>query len=231
MTREEYVRKVKEIMINKNPYGQYHKQNFDHFNSLGEFTPVNSSIINNMPSGYIIITEQVYEMLRAVQEATNSTGQEFPFFLYGRELPGNVVEFNQFMSASNNRQGAQASFNQTMINDLQNRLRSNNGRGMVVCHGHSHPAQKNNPYHQNFSLGDLTTYMQMNQENAVFKNRQAELMGCVVTSTGDVNFIFYDNVNNNFYRFTNVYVKDKSGNLTPVSCYGLNQGQQNHQRL
>ncbi|MBQ6285671.1 MAG: hypothetical protein IJK67_05155 [Bacilli bacterium] len=229
MNREEYVKMVKEILINKNPYGQYHKQNFDRFSAFGENAPINSAIINNIPSGNIILTEQVYEMLMAVQEATNSTGQEFPFFLYGRELPGNTVEFNQFMSASNNRQGAQASFNQTMINDLQNRLRSNNGRGMVVCHGHSHPSI--GKYHQNFSLGDLTSYIQMNQDNSVFRNKQAELMGCVVTSTGDVNFVFYDNVNNNFYRFTNVYVKDKFGNLTPVSCYGLNQGQQNHHRV
>lgn len=59
-----------------------------------------------------------------------------------------------------------------------------------------------------------------------FKNRQVELTSCLVTSTGDINFVFYDNANENFYRFTNVFVKDKDNNLTPVNCYGLNQADQ-----
>lgn len=32
MTREECVQKAKDIMINKNPYGIYHKYNFDTYN-------------------------------------------------------------------------------------------------------------------------------------------------------------------------------------------------------
>ena len=66
----------------------------------------------------------------------------------------------------------------------------------------------------------------MNQDNPVFKNKQVELTSCLVTSTGDINFVFYDNLNDNFYRFTNVFVKDKDNNMTPVNCYGLNQSQQ-----
>lgn len=128
------------------------------------------------------------------------------------------------MSASNNRQNAEASFNDTMINDLQNRINGNLNNGLVVCHGHSHPPIGN--FHQNFSLGDFTSYMQMNEDNPVFKNRQVELTSCLVTSTGDINFVFYDNANQNFYRFTNVVVKDKDNNLTPVNCYGLNQSEQ-----
>lgn len=33
MSREQYTEQVKSIMINKNPYGMYHKQNFDAFKS------------------------------------------------------------------------------------------------------------------------------------------------------------------------------------------------------
>lgn len=224
MTREEYLKNVKDIMINKNPYGNYHKQNFDAYSSYGEMAPINSSIINNMPNSQIILSEQVYEMLLAVQEVTNSTNQEFPFFLYGKEIGNNVIEFNEFMSSSNNRQNAEANFNRDMIENLQNRINGNLNTGLVVCHGHSHPPIGD--LHQNFSLGDFTSYMQMNLDNSVFRNKQVELTSCLVTSTGDINFVFYDNQSNNFYRFTNVFVKDRNNVLNPVNCYGLNQSQQ-----
>lgn len=111
-----------------------------------------------------------------------------------------------------------------MINDLQNRINGNLNNGLVVCHGHLHPPIGN--FHQNFSLGDFTSFMQMNEDNPVFKNRQVELISCLVTSTGDINFVFYDNAKENFYRFTNVVVIGKDKNFTPVNCYGLNQAQQ-----
>lgn len=85
------------------------------------------------------------------------------------------------MSANNNIQNASASFNQSMINDLQNRINENLNNGFVVCHGHSHPPIGG--FHQNFSLGDFTSFMQMNEDNLVFKNRQVELTSCLVTST------------------------------------------------
>ena len=44
MTREQCVQKAKDIMINKNSYGIYHKYNFDTYN-YGENTPINSDII------------------------------------------------------------------------------------------------------------------------------------------------------------------------------------------
>lgn len=206
----------------------YHNQNFDTYSSYGEMTPINSNIINNMPASQIILSEEVYEMLLAVQDVTNSTNHEFPFFLYGKEVADNIIEFNEFISSSNNRQSVEANFNANMIENLQKKVNSNLNNGFVVCHGHSHPPIGS--FHQNFSLGDFTSYMQMNQDNPVFKNKQVELTSCLITSTGDINFVFYDNQSNNFYRFINVFVKDKDNNLKPVNCYGLNQEQQYYNR-
>lgn len=170
MTREEYKQSVKDIMINKNPYGAYHQQNFNAYGRYDEMTPINSDIINNMPNAQIVLSESVYEMLLAVQEVTLETNQEFPFFLYGKEIGNNQIEFTEFMSANNNRQSTSANFNQSMIDHLQNRITGNLNNGFVVCHGHSHPPIGD--FHQNFSLGDFTSFMQMNEENPVFKNRQ-----------------------------------------------------------
>lgn len=226
MTREEYRKRVKNIMINKNPYGQYHKQNFDLYEKLyDEMAPINSSIINNMPNAQIILSEEVYESLLAVNEVTNQTRKEIPFFLYGKEVSDNVIEFNEFMSSSNNRQSAEAHFDQNMINNLKDKVSDNLNNGFVVCHGHSHPPI--GEFNENFSFGDFISYMEMNQNNQAFRNKQAELTSCLVTPKGDVNFVFYDNINDNFYRFTSVFVKDNQNNLRPVNCYGLNQEKQN----
>ena len=226
MTREGCVQKAKDIMINKNLYGRYHKYNFDTYN-YGENTPINSDTITNMPSATIILSENVYGSLQAIQDVTNEEKKEVPFFLYGRETANNVIEFDDFFTNSNrnNRQSTEAVFNQVMIDDLERRVNINLNTDFVVCHGHSHPSISE--FHQNFSLGDFASYIEMNQNNSVFRNKQVELTSCLVTSTGDINFLFYDNISENFYRFTNVYAKSENG-LRPVNCYNMNQEENYH---
>ncbi len=222
MTREQYLQKAKDIMIHKNPYGAYHQQNFNTYSAYGEMTPINSDIINNMPNSKIILSEEVYGSLLGIQDVTNIEKKEVPFFLYGKEIENNVIEFDGFITSSSreNRQSTEANYNEKMEKDLINKLNNNRYNGFVVCHGHSHPRGN---FSENFSLGDFTSYIQMNQDNQVFKTKQAELTACLVTSRGDINFVFYDNTSDNFYRFTDVFVKDKDNKLTPVNCYGLNQ--------
>ena len=222
MTREQYLQKVKDIMIHKNPYGAYHQQNFNTYSAYGEMTPINSDIINNMPNSKIILSEEVYGALLGIQDVTNIEKKEIPFFLYGKEVENNVIEFDSYITSSSreNRQSTETNYDENMRNDLVNKLNNNRYNGFVGCHGHSHPRGS---FSENFSLGDFTSYIQMNQDNQVFKTKQAELTACLVTSTGDINFVFYDNTSDNFYRFTDVFVKDKDNNLTSVSCYGLNQ--------
>lgn len=221
MTREQCAQKAKDIMINKNSYGIYHKYNFDTYN-YGENTPINSDTITDMPNATIILSEKVYGSLQAIQDVTNEERREVPFFLYGRETANNVIEFDDFFTNSNrdNRQSTEAVFDQVMIDDLERRVNNNLNTDFVVCHGHSHPAISE--FYQNFSLGDFASYIEMNQNNSVFRNKQVELTSCLVTSTGDINFLFYDNISENFYRFTNVYARDNNA-LKPVNCYNLNQ--------
>ena len=221
MTREECVNKVREIMINKNPYGAYHKKNFVDYYYYGENAPVNSSIISDLLSASIILEEDVYESLMAVVMATNETNQEFPFFLYGHEVEPNVIKFDTFVSSSKDRQSTSASFNQYMNNDLTTKVYQNLDSNYVACHGHSHPAI--GELYNNFSLGDMASYVELNENNSVFKNKRAELISCLLTPNGDINFLFYDNVNQNFFRIPNVYVKEKGNNYRQVNSYGMNQ--------
>lgn len=49
MNREQCLKKVKNIMIQKNFCGKCHQRNFNTYRAYGEMTPINSDIINNMP--------------------------------------------------------------------------------------------------------------------------------------------------------------------------------------
>ena len=230
MPNQGYKQRVIEIMTdpNRNPYASYHQINFENYGPWGEETPINKDIINDMPKAKIILTREVYEWLLAIQEETLSSNQEFPFLLYGYEREKNQIEFSEFMSSSSERQSSVAVFDSNMQQDLQNKINANKNRNFVVCHGHSHTMIGD--FCENFSLGDFMTYMEMNESNGVFKNKEVELTGCVVTPSGDINFIFYDNQVQNFYRFTYVYVRESNNTLTPVKCYGQNQGQTQYRR-
>lgn len=230
MSNQGYKKRVIEIMTNpnKNPYARFHQINFSNYSFYNEETPINKDIINDMPQAKIILTREVYEHLLAIQEVTLSTNQEFPFFLYGYENARNQIEFKEFMSSSANRQSNAANFNSQMQKDLMNKINKNSNNNFVVCHGHSHPLIGD--FCENFSLGDFMAYMEMNESNGVFKNKEVELTGCVVTPSGDINFVYYDNQVKNFYRFTNIYVREMDNTLTPVNCYGLNQRQPQYGR-
>ena len=109
----------------------------------------------------------------------------------------------------------------TIMSYLNLRIKEGYNDGLVVCQGHSHPPL--GKFHQNFTLGDFTTYLQINEDNEAFYNRSTRFLGCMLTCTGDVDFVTYDIRKQDFYRYTHVYVKDINGNLKPVNAYGLNQ--------
>ena len=231
MTRDDYAKKVIEIMTTKGIYAQYHKENFDDYGYLGEKCPISSDLITNMPYGSkIILSENVYKkLMNDIKDVTILKEKEIPFFLYGEEVEKNTIFFkNYYISKENNLVSDEADFSKDMIADLQDKIKKNINNSFVVCHGHSHPLI--GAFHQNFSLGDFTTYMEMNQKNEVFREKKIELVGCVVTTTGDINFVFYDNKKQNFYRFTNLYVINKNNTLRPISCYSMNQANNNVSR-
>ncbi len=211
MSREKYKNRVKDILCHKSQYAHYNQENFKRYN-YGEMTPVNNDLLPEMPNGKIILTEEVYSCLQAVLDVTNLENQEIPFFLYGREIENNVVVFDEFFSQSEQRKGYEADFSKAMIDNLKEKIKSDN---FILCHGHSHPAI--GAFYDNFSFGDLTSYMQMRSENAFFTEKNIDLIGGIVTADGNFNFLFNDN--NNFYRFLDVMVQDKNGNLMEIKSY------------
>lgn len=219
MARKDYEGAVREIMMDNEVFGSYHAENFKTFYEMGSSCPINSSIINDKPEGRVILSEQVYDMLEAIADVANNSLEEVPFFLYGIESLDGTVEFTEFMSTTNEKNGETVAFSQDMVEYLQNRVEDEFNDGLVVCHGHSHPPLSK--FHQNFTLGEFAGYMQINEENEIFRNKKVLLLGCVVTATGDVNFVMYDVRKKDFFRYTQVFVKDEVGTLTPVNTFVL----------
>lgn len=225
--KPENISKVKEILTTRGQYRNHHKENFEKYN-YGEMTPINNDILNIIPSGTIILSDEVYQTLLAVRELTLADEKEVPFFLYGKDAGDNQIIFDEFYSKSNNRAGAEASFGTDMINDLTKKVYNKERSDLAVCRGHSHP--QTGPYCENFSLGDLAGDIQFNQDNEVFRSKKVEATSCVVSPSGDINFLYYDNVTENFYRFNNVVVKNKDNSYTKVDCYGNGKEQMEYRQ-
>lgn len=217
---QENINKAKNILMTKGPYASYHAQNFQKYN-YGDMTPVNNALINNMPGGVIVLTDSVYQMLTDIQYLTVTGKKEFPFFLYGKETGDNQIVFDQFFTQSPSVQETSASYGSQMVTDLTKKISEKPSDKLVVGKGHSHPPIGD--FYENFSVGDLAGDIQFTESNRVFSDGMAETVSCVVTPSGDINFVYYDRNVQNFYRFTNVYVLNKDNTYTPVPCYGSGQ--------
>lgn len=88
----------------------------------------------------------------------------------------------------------------------------------IVCNGHTHPKDLST-YAEDFSLYDMAGYMQMKEENKVFKEVAIDLCGGIMSDL-NFNFVFYDDRMQNFYKFNDVVLELKTGEQIPLSCYG-----------
>ena len=218
------IAKATNILTTKGPYKNYHAQNFQRYN-YGQMTPINNALLNNMPNGVIILSTAVYEKLTDIQYVTTESRKEVPFFLYGKETGNNQIVFDELQLQAVSEQETSVSYGEGMIRYLDKKIKENPSGEVIVGKGHSHPPI--GEFFENFSIGDLAGDIQFTEGNKVFSSGMAETVSCVVTPSGDINFVYYDRNAQNFYRFTNVYVKNLDNTYTIVPCYG--SGQQNVQ--
>lgn len=214
--KREYLKKAKYILTNKDIHKDYHKQYFEKY-KYGEYTPINNDKLSFLPNGIVILSEEVYHALLAVYELTNAERKEVPFLLYGKEIDNNQILFDEFFSQSSKRFNYEVSY-QSMEDDLISKVKNNTINNFVICKGHSHPSIGS--YCENFSLGDLASDIQFNEDNPIFKEKKIELVSCVVTPSKDINFLYYDDNSRNFYRFGKVLVKNKNNMYSRINCYG-----------
>lgn len=210
MTREEYFEKVKQIIITKNLAGNIHENNFRKYD-YGQMTPINSNIINSLRKENIILNEEVYLNLLKLQKLTSETNEEFKFILLGKETE-NQIEFNNFIIYND-----YPILNKSIFIALWNELKKDKNSKIAICLGHTNSSTRD--FEENFTLGDFTDYIISYQENLLLKKYQIEVIGCILTNSNDMNFILFDNINNNFHKFINVLVKNKNEQFITLNCF------------
>lgn len=180
-----------------------------------EMTSICSEKLPKMPRGSsVILSESVYKNLSAIQNDTRNNKIEYPFLLFGK-VDGQMVYFDVCITDKSNISGMEAVFSDKMNNTLNDFIKKVPHNGTrIVAHGHSHPPIGNQ--YLRFSLGDMTSYMKM-QDNRIFKSKEIEFCSVLLTG-GNYNFLFYDG--NDYYRFEDVFVQYNDGNFQRLQCYG-----------
>lgn len=209
-----------------NPRGFYRAQakvvlrnrmNREFGGNMLEMSVVDNRRLPNMPADTVaIISQDVYEIMRAIEFATHRDNAEVPFFLYGR-VTGQTVVFDDIdADYSAGKSNLEAVFTERMRRRAMDFITDSPHDGTcIMAHGHTHP--RIGVDYMNFSLGDMTSYAEMRYENPVFKNKSIELCSCLLVG-GNYNFLFFDG--NDYYKFNRVFVRSNDGKLTPLPCYG-----------
>ena len=214
MTREEYIEKVKQIMIIKNSAGNIHERNFNTYN-YGEMSPINGNIVRTIRNGKVILNENVYQSLLNCQKVTHETKEECMFLLYGKQMGYDQIKFDEFILVCSNESHV-ALFNNGVVKHLWDEIKKDSDHKPVICLGHTNSYSRD--FQENFTLGDFTDYMQIFEDNSFLKKYQIEITGCILTESGDMNFILLDSINKNFYAFIYTFVQ-RNNKQMPLSCF------------
>ena len=225
MTREEARSKTVDLLLGDDqPNADFYADLFQNYN-YGDFemTPISPVKFGNVnAANNIVITEQAYRDLLKIREVTRRTNQEVAYLIFGEEKPNGTVWLDTVISTYKPSSRTEASFNELnpvlnqFVTDFQNGAYKG-GNKQIICHGHTHGLS---PVADNFSFGDMISYVQFNNLHYLFKNRNIETMAMLMPPCGDFNFIMYENNPRyeGFYTFPTVYLRYDNGmaNLLPA---------------
>ena len=184
----------------------------------GAQAPVNPLTLNNVNKQHVIcVSDELIEDLYQIHTYTKNTGMEVPFFLMGEERADGSVYFYQIcIGKSTGTQNADFSSLKKTLDTYINFVKTHNLENQIVCHGHTHGKYH---YGDNFSLADMGAYILMNEYHPLMKNKTIQTIGCVFNSSGDMNFVLYDEYNRGFYKFPNVVVEYQDKTKDPLPAY------------
>ena len=238
MSRDDARKKTVDILFN-GPNADFYASLFENYNfGDPENTPISPVKFGHVNSRHnVVITEEAYRDLLKIRQITNQTNGEVAFLLIGEEKPNGTIWLDTVLSTYQASSRTQASF-KDLSNALGQYVRDvqagmyNNGSKPIVCHGHTHGTSR---VADNFSFGDMISYVQFNSVHPMFQNRQIETMGMLMPPSGDFNFIMFENnpQYEGFYTFPTVYLRHNDGRaqLLPAYQNGNYLVNQNNQAL
>lgn len=215
--KQEYINRTYSALINRQTDSMAQRRRFSSMN-YGLNTPIDAKRLDNVPRGKVVLSQSVFEELLRVNDESEKARAEFSYLLTGT-TEGQTVRFDSVVSCENQGNTAEANFSPLLPN-LNAYVRGVQQLGetqAVVCNGHTHPKSMS-PYAEDFSLADMAGFMQMKEDNRVFKDGTIDLCGGIMSDL-NFNFCFYDDKIQSFYKFNDVVLELETGEQIPLSCY------------
>ncbi len=226
MNRNEARAKTIDILLgDQNPNADFYTSLFEKYNyGNSEMTPISPAKMGNVNiNNNVVITEEAYKELIKIRNITLQTNQEVAFLIFGEEKPNGTVWLDTVISTYQPSARTSASFDSIngVLNEYVRDIEAgeyNNGNKQIICHGHTHGTS---PVSDNFSFGDLISYVEFNNAHLLFKNRQVETMAMLMPPSGDFNFLLYENnpQYEGFYTFPTVYLRHPDGTAEELPAY------------
>ncbi len=226
MERNQARTKVVDLLLgDNNPNNDFYANLFEKYNyGEPEMTPISPLYMENVNKQHnVVITEEAYRDLLKIKQITMQTNNEVAFFLFGEEKQNGTIWFDTVVSTFKPSKRTVADFSEinSQLNQYVDMIKSNqlgNTNKQVICHGHTHGITN---VSDNFSFGDLISYVQMTNADPIFKNRQIETMGMLMPPSGDFNFIMYENNPSyeGFYTFPIVYMRENNSIAHQLPSY------------
>lgn len=211
--KQEYINRTYRTLMNSSAQ----KERFENVN-YGMNTPIDARKLPDVPRGKIIISQEVFKELITVNDESEKAKAEFSYFLTGI-TEGQTVKFDNIVWARNQGNNVEADFTPLMGNlrSYVKCIQQLGKQNAIVCNGHTHPKELSR-YAEDFSFADMAGFMQMKEDNAVFRNGDIELCSGIMSEL-NFNFCFYDNNVQDFYKFNDVVLELETGEQIPLSCY------------
>lgn len=215
--KQEYLNQAYQALVNYQSHSNAQRRRFQKAN-YGVNTPIDGKALDDVPSGKIVLTQEVFEQLLKVNDESEKAKAEFAYFLTGT-TEGQTVKFDNIVWCRNQGNSVEADYTPLLpnLNAYVRAVRQTGEKQAIVCSGHTHPKALSR-YAEDFSLYDMAGYMQMKEDNAVFKSGTIDFCGGVMSDLS-FNFCFYDDKMKNFYKFNDVVLELESGQQVPLSCY------------
>ncbi len=226
-----------ECLFEKNPNGNFYSQVFEEYLEKGfigdamyniPVSPLKFPNVNNNNDN-VYISEEIYNELATIQDITQRTNSEIPYFMIGWEKIDGSIVFETIFSDKSQINQIECDHNtitQYIANFLQE-LRPEDIQTIgkpIICKGHSHG--KSN-VSDNFSYGDLGGYVTLKDDirnfvrdynkNGVNPNN-IDTTGMLLNPCGDFNMVYYDDREEirGFYKFNNIQIRTKEGKIIPL---------------
>ncbi|MDO4741809.1 MAG: hypothetical protein Q4A79_00310 [Candidatus Saccharibacteria bacterium] len=212
----------------------------DHlFGEEDEQTPVPHEYIGNVPNGIVGVSDEVYQFINLLRQATTESRLEYPFVLTGymsKNHEGMVIDLNRALYARQSDMGSSVVSGNTFtellrkqLENIQEHVRKNNtdNKTPIVCIEHTHPAVTR--YYGTTDFGDLRQLMNINSDDGEGNERSfgkylrqktgcedIRFIQCTIMQNGDVDFMNYDKRKREFRKFSTVANYDRG---TKIQSY------------